>query len=126
MGILTLFCIIQIFSGAWSILDASGTNNRITQISSGFNQIMAMDNAYASVTEIREDVLKDALMLSTQPQNHNAKKSLGELRQRLTEVDKLMEEFYQLSLKDQDEQARTKNVKNGRWRYLSLPNNYAQ
>ncbi|WP_273848967.1 methyl-accepting chemotaxis protein [Serratia liquefaciens] len=112
MGILTLFCIIQIFSGAWSILDASGTNNRITQISSGFNQIMAMDNAYASVTEIREDVLKDALMLSTQPQNHNAKKSLGELRQRLTEVDKLMEEFYQLSLKDQDEQARTKNVKN--------------
>ncbi|HIC7644170.1 TPA: methyl-accepting chemotaxis protein [Serratia liquefaciens] len=112
MGILTLFCIIQIFSGAWSILDASGTNNRITQISSGFNQIMAMDNAYASVTEIREDVLKDALMLSTQPQNHNAKKSLGELRQRLTEVDKLMEEFYQLSLKDQDEQARTKNVNN--------------
>jgi len=112
MGILTLFCIIQIFSGAWSILDASGTNNRITQISSGFNQIMAMDKAYASGTEIREDVLKNALMLSTQPQNHNAKKSLGELRQRLTEVDKLMEEFYQLSLKDQDEQARTKNVKN--------------
>ncbi|WP_265556290.1 methyl-accepting chemotaxis protein [Serratia grimesii] len=111
MGILTLFCIIQIFSGVWSILDASGTNNRLTQISSGFNQIMAMDNVYASVTEIREEVLKDALMLSMQPQNSNAKKSLGQLRQRLTDVDKLMEQFYQLPLSDQNDRERTKNVK---------------
>jgi methyl-accepting chemotaxis protein-1 (serine sensor receptor) len=112
MGVLALFCIIQIFSGAWSILDASGTNNRLTQISSGFNQIMAMDNAYASVTEIREEVLKDALMLATQPQSNEAKKSLGELRQRLTEVDQLMEKFYQLSHSNQNENERTKNVKN--------------
>lgn len=112
MGVLALFCIIQIFSGAWSILDASGTNNRLTQISSGFNQIMAMDNAYASVTEIREEVLKDALMLATQPQSNEAKKSLAELRQRLTEVDQLMEKFYQLSHSNQSENERTKNVKN--------------
>ncbi|CAI0877678.1 methyl-accepting chemotaxis protein [Serratia quinivorans] len=112
MGILTLFCIIQIFSGAWSILDASGTNNRLTQISSGFNQIMAMDNAYASVTELREEVLKDVLMLTTQPQSNDTKKSLGELRQRLAEVDKLMEKFYRLSLSEQSENERTKNVKN--------------
>lgn len=112
MGVLALFCIIQIFSGVWSILDASGTNNRLTQISSGFNQIMAMDNAYASVTEIREEVLKDALMLATQPQSNDAKKSLGELRQRLTEVDQMMEKFYQLSHSNQSENERTKNVKN--------------
>lgn len=112
MGVLALFCIIQIFSGVWSILDASGTNNRLTQISSGFNQIMAMDNAYASVTEIREEVLKDALILATQPQSNDAKKSLGELRQRLTEVDQMMEKFYQLSHSNQSENERTKNVKN--------------
>lgn len=112
MGILTLFCIIQIFSGVWSMLDASGTNNRLTQISSGFNQIMAMDNAYASVTEIREEVLKDALMLTTQPQSRDAKNSLGELRRRLADVDKLMEQFYQLSQSDQSENDRTQNVKN--------------
>ncbi|TBL96928.1 HAMP domain-containing protein [Hafnia paralvei] len=112
MGVLALFCIIQIFSGVWSILDSSGTNNRLTQISSGFNQIMAMDNAYASVTEIREEVLKDALILATQPQSNDAKKSLGELRQRLTEVDQMMEKFYQLSHSNQSENERTKNVKN--------------
>ncbi|MBP1128576.1 methyl-accepting chemotaxis protein [Serratia sp. PL17] len=72
---------------------------------------MAMDNVYASVTEIREEVLKDALMLSMQPQNSNAKKSLGQLRQRLTDVDKLMEQFYQLPLSDQSDRERTKNVK---------------
>ncbi|MCW6600017.1 methyl-accepting chemotaxis protein [Yersinia ruckeri] len=111
MGVLALFCIIQIFSGSWSILDASGTNDRLTQISLGFNQIMAMDNAYASVTEIREEVLKDALMLATQPQDAKARQSLGELRQNLTEVDQQMEKFYQLSQSNQNEIERTKNVK---------------
>ncbi|KID03954.1 chemotaxis protein [Hafnia alvei] len=111
MGVLALFCIIQIFSGSWSILDASGTNDRLTQISSGFNQIMAMDNAYASVTEIREEVLKDALMLATQPEDTKARQSLGELRQNLTEVDQQMEKFYQLSQANQNEIERTKNVK---------------
>ncbi|QBJ34022.1 methyl-accepting chemotaxis protein [Hafnia alvei] len=111
MGVLALFCIIQIFSGSWSILDASGTNDRLTQISSGFNQIMAMDNAYASVTEIREEVLKDALMLATQPQDAKARQSLGELRQNMTEVDQQMEKFYQLSQANQNEIERTKNVK---------------
>ncbi|WP_279203858.1 methyl-accepting chemotaxis protein [Obesumbacterium proteus] len=111
MGVLALFCIIQIFSGSWSILDASGTNDRLTQISSGFNQIMAMDTAYASVTEIREEVLKDALMLATQPEDTKARQSLGELRQNLTEVDQQMEKFYQLSQSNENEIERTKNVK---------------
>lgn len=111
MGVLALFCIIQIFSGSWSILDASGTNDRLTQISSGFNQIMAMDTAYASVTEIREEVLKDALMLATQPEDAKARQSLGELRQNLTEVDQQMEKFYQLSQSNENEIERTKNVK---------------
>lgn len=111
MGVLALFCIIQIFSGSLSILDASGTNDRLTQISSGFNQIMAMDTAYASVTEIREEVLKDALMLATQPEDAKARQSLGELRQNLTEVDQQMEKFYQLSQSNENEIERTKNVK---------------
>ncbi|MDA6077101.1 hypothetical protein O0544_14060 [Edwardsiella anguillarum] len=60
MAVLALFCGLQIFSGIWSLRDASSTGTRLDQISSGFNQIMAMDRAYASITQIREEIMKDA------------------------------------------------------------------
>ncbi|XJQ35109.1 Tar ligand binding domain-containing protein [Edwardsiella ictaluri] len=111
MAVLALFCGLQIFSGIWSLRDASSTDSRLDQISSGFNQIMAMDRAYASITQIREEIMKDALALSIHNEEGNAHVSLGNLLQKLNHVDKDMEKFYSLSLSSGHDNGRAEKVR---------------
>ncbi|ACY85356.1 methyl-accepting chemotaxis protein [Edwardsiella piscicida] len=111
MAVLALFCGLQIFSGIWSLRDASSTDTRLDQISSGFNQIMAMDRAYASITQIREEIMKDALALSAHSDEGNARVSLGNLLQKLSNVDKEMENFYSLSLSSGHDNGRAEKVR---------------
>ncbi|MEG2828191.1 MAG: methyl-accepting chemotaxis protein, partial [Edwardsiella sp. (in: enterobacteria)] len=84
---------------------------RLDQISSGFNQIMAMDRAYASITQIREEIMKDALALSAHSDEGNARVSLGNLLQKLGNVDKEMENFYSLSLSSGHDNGRAEKVR---------------
>ncbi|MGG5797272.1 methyl-accepting chemotaxis protein [Edwardsiella tarda] len=111
MAVLALFCGLQIFSGIWSLRDASTTDTRLDEISRGFSQIMAMDRAYASITQIREEIMKDALALSAHGDDDNARTSLTNLQQRLVGVDQEMENFYALSRASGHDNGRAKKVK---------------
>lgn len=111
MAVLALFCGLQIFSGIWSLRDASTTDTRLDEISRGFSQIMAMDRAYASITQIREEIMKDALALSSRGDDDNARTSLTNLQQRLAGVDQEMENFYALSRASGHDNGRAEKVK---------------
>lgn len=111
MAVLALFCGLQIFSGIWSLRDASTTDTRLDEISRGFSQIMAMDRAYASITQIREEIMKDALALSAHGDDDNARTSLTNLQQRLVSVDQEMENFYALSRASGHDNGRAEKVK---------------
>ncbi|SPW28310.1 Dipeptide chemoreceptor protein [Edwardsiella tarda] len=111
MAVLALFCGLQIFSGIWSLRDASTTDTRLDEISRGFSQIMAMDRAYASITQIREEIMKDALALSAHGDDDNARTSLTNLQQRLVGVDQEMENFYALSRASGHDNGRAEKVK---------------
>lgn len=111
MAVLALFCGLQIFSGIWSLRDASTTDTRLDEISRGFSQIMAMDRAYASITQIREEIMKDALALSAHGDDDNAQTSLTNLQQRLVSVDQEMENFYALSRASGHDNGRAEKVK---------------
>ncbi|WP_205437768.1 methyl-accepting chemotaxis protein [Edwardsiella tarda] len=111
MAVLALFCGLQIFSGIWSLRDASTTDTRLDEISRGFSQIMAMDRAYASITQIREEIMKDALALSAHDDDDNARTSLTNLQQRLVSVDQEMENFYALSRASGHDNGRAEKVK---------------
>ena len=111
MAVLALFCGLQIFSGIWSLRDASTTDTRLDEISRGFSQIMAMDRAYASITKIREEIMRDALALSAHGDDDNARTSLTNLQQRLVSVDQEMENFYALSRASGHDNGRAEKVK---------------
>ncbi|XEH50737.1 methyl-accepting chemotaxis protein [Edwardsiella tarda] len=111
MAVLALFCGLQIFSGIWSLRDASTTDTRLDEISRGFSQIMAMDRAHASITQIREEIMKDALALSSRGDDDNARTSLTNLQQRLAGVDQEMENFYALSRASGHDNGRAEKVK---------------
>ncbi|WP_370560768.1 methyl-accepting chemotaxis protein [Edwardsiella tarda] len=111
MAVLALFCGLQIFSGIWSLRDASTTDTRLDEISRGFSQIMAMDRAYASITQIREEIMKDALALSSRGDDDSARTSLTNLQQRLAGVDQEMENFYALSRASGHDNGRAEKVK---------------
>ncbi|QAV22851.1 methyl-accepting chemotaxis protein [Proteus hauseri] len=113
MCVLTLFCIIQVISGVQSIHDAYQTQNKLKLISYSFDQLRTMDNTYAELNTLRTDIIAQAFSYISNPSKEDANVTafMQTINTRKADVDKLMNEYVDLSAQTGFDQQRMAQIK---------------
>lgn len=113
IAVLALLTLIQIISGAWSVMSYLEYDKNMQRNAFQRTRIALLDKAYVTISDTRGDVWKMTVLTAQGKQDDHYQKKLAGMLKRYDDADQVMEKYYALSVRGSEHDIRhAEQIKN--------------